>query len=284
MHEHSGLGREGRRLKRRADYFFASGAFARFQIADFADSLLALGPTVAIGGFPRDLYLCGNRQFRSDVDFVVDAASLTAFDRLTARLGGTPNSFGGCRIDLGRWMADVWPLERTLAAVFGHVTVSCMRDLLRTTFFDWDAILYSVGDRKLITDHAWFDRINRRVLDINLEPNPNPLGAAVRAIRCAYRWEAAFGERLAAHVAKQIMDHGWQSLADRDRCSFPSAVLGGLDGDAVFAAVHAHSRNGGAPLRLPLRPAQTAFDLVGGCARPPSVPGMRRRRQAVIQR
>ena len=242
------------RLRRRVGYFFASEAHSRREVAEFADLLLALGPTAVIGGCIRDLHLAGNRRFRSDVDFVVDPASMPAFERLVGRLGGTANRFGGWGIGLGRWKADVWALERTWAAAAGHVTVSSLDDLLGTTFFDWDAILYSLADRRLTEDGAWFDRIRRRVIDINLAPNPNPLGNAVRALRYACRWEAALGERLAAHVCGQIRDHGWDAIAARERSAFPVQFLAGVDGGAVARTLLAHGRSGGT-VRLPLKPS-----------------------------
>jgi hypothetical protein len=50
-------------LKRRADYFFESKARFRYEVAEFAELLLTLGPVVVIGGFLRDLNISGNRKF-----------------------------------------------------------------------------------------------------------------------------------------------------------------------------------------------------------------------------
>jgi hypothetical protein len=252
-------------LKKRADYFFASQACHRPEVALFSNLLLSLGPTVVIGGFLRDICISGN--FNSDVDFVVAPASISEFERLVGHFGGRANRFGGFGITLNRWKVDVWPLERTWAAVSGHVAVSCLDDLMKVTFFDWDAILYSVGDQKLISGHAYFDRIRTRVIDVNLEPNPNPVGNAVRALRYAYRWGAQFGERLASHVVKQIKDHGWSTLVDGERRSFQRPILGGFDSEAIVSVLQDFSRRGGKAARLPLRLVQDEIELIGGCTR-----------------
>jgi hypothetical protein len=253
-----------RSLKKQADYFFESTSCARPEVARFGHQMVELGPVVVIGGFLRDLCLGGNRHFKSDVDFVVDPNSISEFERLVVKLGGKVNKFGGYGITLKRWKVDVWPLERTWAAVAGHVAVSHLDDLVDVTFFDWDAILYSVTDQKLTTRHQYFDRIRRRIIDINLEPNPNPLGNAVRALRYAYRWDAALGQRLASHVAKQIRDNSWLSLVTSERRSFSKPVLGSIDGDVIKAALSSHQNRNSDCVYLQLWPKQNEISLVGG--------------------
>jgi hypothetical protein len=265
--------REGKLLKQRADYFFASNTRFQREVVDFLVLLLQLGPVVAIGGFLRDLYLSGSRNFKSDIDFVVDPSSTLEFERLMSLRGGRLNKFGGYGISLNRWKVDVWSLDRTWAARAGHVAVAQLDDLVDVTFFDWDAILYSVGRRRLIPGHSYFEKVRGRVIDINLEPNPNPLGNAVRAVRYAYRWDAAFGERLAQHVAAQIRNRGWTTLVDSERESFPNPILGRLNGEAIAATLRDHSSRAGGVVRLPLWPQQAEIDLVGGsyCQQPKKI-------------
>jgi hypothetical protein len=176
------------------------------------------------------------------------------------------NKFGGYGISLNRWKVDGWPLERTWAAVAGHVAISGLHDLVDVTFFDWDAILYSVANQKLVWGRSYFDRVRERVIDINLEPNPNPLGNAVRALRYAYRWDAALGKRLAAFVAKQIRDNGWGTIVAIERNSFPNPVLSGLDSDAIVSALRNRNPRGSGMVYLSLRPVQYEIELTGGGA------------------
>ena len=252
---------DSRRLKGRAAYFFTTKARSRDEVAGFAETLLELGSVVAIGGFLRDLLLAGNRRFRSDVDFVVDPVSIREFERFAERLGAKANRFGGYGITLEKWKVDVWPLERTWAAVNGHVPVSVLDDLVNVTFFDWDAVLYSVAKQRLIAKPTYFERVRERILDINLEPNPNPLGNAVRALRYAYRWEAAIGTRLASHVSRQIRDHGWEKLVESERCSFGNPVLSSLDGDAIHTLLQGCVQAGSQFANLPITPLQHSLPL-----------------------
>ena len=252
---------ERQRLEKRAAYFFRSSLRSRTEVSSFATALLEIGPVVVIGGFLRDLCLAGNEEFTSDVDFVVDPASMREFDRLASQLHARVNRFGGYVFELRHWKVDVWARERTWVAVHGYASITRLQDLVDATFFDWDAVLYDCTTRKVTTQPGYFDRLWRRVLDINLEPNPNPLGNAVRALRYAYRWDAALGERLVEHVAKQIRDCGWHGLVASEYRSFPAPVLKAFDGDAITAVLNESARRGKGPVHLALRPLQQELPL-----------------------
>lgn len=220
-------------LRKRLSYFFELSARARTEVHEFAEGLLELGAVVVIGGMIRDLLLEGNRTFKSDVDFVVQPDSVEQFERIMTLAGARRNRFGGYSLELSRWKVEVWPLERTWAAVNGHVSVRTLEDLTRVTFFNWDAVVYSLADRRLVTAPSYFHSLNDKHLDVNLSPNPNPLGNAVRAIRYAARWHAGFGPALAEHVERQIADCGWSTLIEAERSSFDHRYLPRIDGDQL---------------------------------------------------
>jgi len=204
--------------------------------------------------------LAGSRAFTSDVDFVVDPGSMAEFERLVTSLSGQRNRFGGYGIQLTRWRVDVWPLQRTWAAVNGHANVQSLSDLTRVTFFDWDAIVYSVAMRSLASTASYFERVRSRVIDINLGHSPNPRGNAIRAIRYAYRWDAALGPELAGYVSRRIRDDGWNELVAAERAKFPNPILRGLDDAAVWRALEAGYRSA-IPVALPMKPFQPELPL-----------------------
>jgi hypothetical protein len=252
-----------RRLKARADYFFRSRNRARGEVASFASRMAELGPVVVIGGMLRDLYLGGNRNFVSDVDLVVDPTSLSEFDRVLAQFEARKNRFGGYALKLARWRIDIWPLERTWAAVHGYVDVRDATDLLKVTFFDWDAITYQCDKKSINCEEHYFTKVDSRILDINLEPNPNPLGNAVRALRYAWRWNAKLAPRLARHVYVQFCERGWDSLVDAERSSFISQILRHVDGSEVFSSLRSLEREGWSrPVRLQLASEQISFSPI----------------------
>ena len=253
------------RLKTRTDYFFRSRSRSRAEVASFASRMAELGPVVVIGGMLRELYLGGNRNFVSDVDLVVNPTSMSEFDRVATQFQAKINRFGGYGLKLARWKIDVWPLERTWAAVHGYVDVRDVTDLLKVTFFDWDAITYQYHQKSINCGEHYFEKVDRRVLDINLEPNPNPLGNAVRALRYAWRWNAKLGPRLAHHVYVQLCERGWDGLVDAERSSFISQILRHVDGSRIFSSLRSLEREGWPrPVRLPLSAEQIKFPATFG--------------------
>jgi hypothetical protein len=216
---------EHRRLRRRLKYFFSRPGFANAELDSFTRRAKAYGELAVVGGLVRDLWLGGVRKFRSDVDFVIHPRNLAQFDAMMAEEGATLNRFGGYRLSLERWKVDIWPLQRTWAAVAGHRRVDSFEDLLGVTFFNWDAAVYSLTEYKLLTSRRYFDNLDARTLSINLEPNPNPLGNAVRALRYAYRWRAQFTRDLAAHVLRAIDENGMDTLLKAEFQSFSLPLI-----------------------------------------------------------
>ncbi|MDA8871023.1 hypothetical protein N9H93_06615 [Rhizobiaceae bacterium] len=176
---------------------------------DFALTLSEMGEVVVIGGMVRDLFLSGNANFNSDVDFVINPASMHDFDRFVSERNAIPNRFGGYGLRLDRWRVDVWPLERTWAGLHADLQMNSMSDLLRSTFFNWDAALYDVVNHRVITGGDYYESVERRVLDVNLSVNPNPLGNAVRALKYGWIWDALLAPSLAEHVLRQMTDSEW---------------------------------------------------------------------------
>lgn len=224
---------EKSRLKRAADYFFSTEAKDRGEVARFAEWLTCFGETVVVGGMLRDLCLSGNGSFSSDVDFTCCPEDLRAFDRALIERGARRNRFGGFSLVLSAWKVDVWPLQRTWADVEGHVTVRRLEDVLLATFFTWDAILYDCESKRLIHSDRYFDDLKRRLLDINLRPNPNPSGNAIRALRYSYRLKAHLSPRLSAFVLAAMDNLSWGELVSRECASFSSSVLRSLDPSVV---------------------------------------------------
>ncbi|MBB3998374.1 hypothetical protein [Aureimonas pseudogalii] len=216
-------------LRRRAAYFFNTDRRARGEVREFAALLSTMGECAVVGGMLRDLCLGGHGAFRSDVDFVADVDDIDAFDRAMERMGATVNRFGGYGVKLAAWQVDVWPLQRTWAARKQHAEVRCLDDVLKTTFFDWDAVLYYPATGRVAAKEGYFGRLRDRVIDVNLLPNPNPVGNAVRALRYACRWQARLAPKLAEHVGRQVRDCGWDALLLAEERSFRKRHLRMLD-------------------------------------------------------
>ena len=124
----------------------------------------------------------GARGFRSDFDVVVDGSWGHVINYLYG-VGAVRNRFGGYRLCVGGSDVDVWAARDTWAIKEGLVQYQGIESLLKTTILNWDAILMDWRTKEILCGTLYFDEIRTRTMDIILEANPNPLGAAVRAFR-----------------------------------------------------------------------------------------------------
>jgi hypothetical protein len=171
-------------------------------VADLLEYLKPAGEVILFGGVLRDLALEGGRVYPSDIDIVVRTSDKERLGTLIKPHRARTNRFGGYRFSLGRWNFDVWSFSDTWAFRAGLVPGDSIDDLLRTTFFDWDAIAYVANSRRFLFGECYFEKIERRVVDINLVANPNPFGAAIRALRI---YESGRGQ-LTPRLAKYTID------------------------------------------------------------------------------
>lgn len=183
------------------------------------------GRIALIGGMIRDLALFGNLDFRSDIDFVIVPHDLSLFEGHMSAIGARTNRFGGYALPPGKWQIDIWPMERTWARLENHVSGWTVGDLRKITFFNCDAIVYDLTHKKMYTNPNYFDELDRKLLEINLLPNPNPEGNAVRAFRYALIKEFYWGPKLSRFVAEMIDKVGWDSLRRNEFNSFRTRYL-----------------------------------------------------------
>jgi hypothetical protein len=168
------------------------------------------------GGLIRDLALGKARDFSSDVDVVLKDMPGGVLDRWLAPYGAQRNAFGGFRVALGRWVFDLWTFDSTWAFAKGLVEGNELADLLRTTFFNWDAVLFEVGTGELTARPSYFAELESRLLSINLRPTPNEFGAAVRALRLMSEGGVSLAPELATFLHLQIVEHGIDEFVAAD--------------------------------------------------------------------
>lgn len=179
-------------------------------------------PRVAIvGGMVRDIARAGKRGFNSDLDMVIDAPE-DDVARLSRSIGARANSFGGHSFVADGWKLDFWAIGTTWAARTGHVEVRFLEDIVRCTFFDCDAIIYDLKDRRLVCEESYLPRIQNRTLDINLLATPAVMGNLHRAVCRILAWHASPGPRLKAFLDEHLDDSGFETLLrierQRGRC------------------------------------------------------------------
>lgn len=210
-------------LKRRLDrYFWANETGEMVFLRQVIEARFAQFDRIAvIGGLVRDFAHEGRAGFRSDLDLVIDAPA----DRvaaLAAQLGATPNRFGGYGCKQGPWKIDFWALETTWAR--RHVSVQKLEDIVSCTFFDWDAIAYDLKARRLICSDKYLDLIRKKTLDINLLPNPSPMGNLVRAVRRLVLWKVQPGPSLQRFISEHLDEEALRFIRAKEAEIYTSQV------------------------------------------------------------
>jgi hypothetical protein len=222
-----------RQLNRKLQYFFSSQRRGRDGIHEILNQLNTTGEIVLIGGMIRDLTLFGNAKFflsHSDLDFVIEPKDIDAFEEHMVLIGAKTNRFGGYSLPpKNGWKVDIWPLKKTWAHLEGHVNVQKLEDVTKVTFFDCDAIIYNLTERKLYYIENYFDNLKDRILDINLISNPNPIGNAVRAFRYALLKGFVWRYKLAVFVVEIIDTVGWDVLVEKEIQSYRDSCIKSID-------------------------------------------------------
>lgn len=225
--------------KRRLDEFLwhSSSVRAATLRAHLRDLFGEFDDLAIVGGMARDFSRTGARGFKSDVDVVINAPTKAIAD-LASRIGATQNRFGGYGVSLQLWKIDFWALETTWAHTHDHVRVRCTKDIVDTTFFNTDAILYDLSCRKIYYKENYFDDLYTNRIEINLKPNPSPLGNLLRAVRRIIHWHSEPGEQLTEFVSDQIGHYRLDEMKHVEFHAFGNSVLSQYeDSDQVMDTV-----------------------------------------------
>ncbi|MER8529317.1 MULTISPECIES: hypothetical protein [unclassified Mesorhizobium] len=208
-------------------------------IGDLIDRLSPVGDCAIFGGLPRDFARDGRNSFRSDVDVVVDAVP-GALEALLGQLGGERNRFGGYRLKYGRFDFDVWALQTTWAASNDYVAVHSLTDLVKTTFFDCDAVLFHCRTLEITRSERFWASIEHGIVDINLEANPHYIGTLARTLRILFDWRQQLTPRLANYLAEGIARSRNEILDYATRNAAGLGLASGTDLDAAISALYEH--------------------------------------------
>lgn len=188
--------------------------------SEIIDRLLVIGDVAVIGGLVRDIALYGvDDRPISDIDLVV-SGNPKRLDKIANELGAIPNRFGGYSVKSDGFKVDFWSLSRTWAKTAGHVKIKSLAELPQSTFFDWDAIVYIINTRRSYAISRYIERINSRVLDVNLLDNPSVKGNLVRALRRIMMWDARPSKRLYDFIDCNAVKYSWIEIVQAEAGAF----------------------------------------------------------------
>jgi hypothetical protein len=184
---------------------------------------------VIFGGFVRDLFVLGSRNYPRDVDVVITNKSNQEIEPNLNSWVKRRTSLGGFHLQKGKWNFDVWGLEDTWAFQQHPGLFSTPSDLPKTTFLDVEAIAVEIlegGRIGQIYQHGFFSAIEAMRVDLNWEENGNRPLAAVRALSIALKLKFTLGLRLAGYVLEVANSEGIQALIDAQVRHYGTVRLG----------------------------------------------------------
>lgn len=187
--------------------------------------LMAIGRVALIGGAIRELKYRPIHHFSSDLDFVVEENHENSLKKVALNYRAKPNRFGGYRVSFDNIDIDFWSAKQSWANVEKIKRVDCLEDVVNTTFFNVDAIMYIVEEDRIVAKPGTLEALRDRYLDINLVENPNPLGATVRALRRMHEHRMKASGRLLDYIAEQIDRNGWKAIIKLDEYAYPDKPI-----------------------------------------------------------
>jgi hypothetical protein len=192
---------------------------------NFLSDALPQGDVYLFGGILRDLALLGRRGFSSDIDLVVEGDWRHCVGYLES-LGARQNKFGGYRFEVAGWPIDVWNAQETWAIKQGFVSYRGIGSLTETTILNWDAILMNWRTRRFVHRRNYLEELRGRVLDIVLEPNPNPLGMVTRVLRHLCAKDARqVSPRAANYLAKSTETYTFPMIKNDELRSYGESII-----------------------------------------------------------
>lgn len=204
-------------LSRRLTEFVSRPTRWRPAIRLLRDRLQGSGwATYVFGGTLRDILLHSAWFPPRDLDLVVDGVALPELEDRLEQYIVRRTRFGGLHLLVDKLPVDIWPLDTTWAFRERYVAQANPSELPKTTFLNVEAIVAELfprpGRGRRIYDGGFFGALSRRLLDINLEPNPFPALCVVRAIVMGSKLNFAFSPRLVDYIKIHSLRLSWSDL------------------------------------------------------------------------
>ncbi|WP_295906670.1 hypothetical protein [uncultured Alistipes sp.] len=154
-------------------------------------------------GIIRDYFLQNNKPIR-DIDIVIAhninwLSIIRKYHHLTQI---TKNSFGGYKIRINNLTIDLWSLKDTWGIIHGKYKLT-PQNLIRTAFFNFSAILYSIRDRQFYIHKSFSSFLYNKEIDVVYQVNPNiPL-----CIINSLHYSRTLKMNLSESLKRWIIDH-----------------------------------------------------------------------------
>jgi hypothetical protein len=198
------------------------------------ESLKLSSDTVIFGGKLRDIarsYLFPTDQtledlvYSSDFDIVVQCGNkkllsiLEPFDYELTQLGGF-------RLKIGKIRVDLWDVRSTWAYLFRQYegNARTLENLVETTFFKWDSIIYHLNDEYIHTSPYYWRDLRSNIVDLNFSKSHNPYSSSMRIIRYLLKG-FSISEKSAQYLRDNFIGKDTREKSTSRKSSFSDITL-----------------------------------------------------------
>jgi hypothetical protein len=168
--------------------------------------ILANGDACVFGGVIRDfLFNCAADTSHRDIDLVLDELD-RPLEKYIQRHLIKRNRFGGYKLNINNKFYDIWTLNDTWAVrQYGKIRRS-LKVLPATSFFNVNAIIFSLQQSKFVMHKKFKQSIEQGVLDIVYERNPCPELCIVKAYQLIHELKLCASHRIVQYVETWFSD------------------------------------------------------------------------------
>jgi len=142
------------------------------QVVELLEHLKSCTEVYIFSGIIRDYFL-NNNSIR-DLDIVLGEQLDLSFinKHYFPNIKIKRNNFGGYKVFVNSFRIDIWSIDCTWGIIKERRSAT-KHSLIHSAFFNFSAILYSLNDEEFYCDDIFTTFLNKRVIDVVYEENPN---------------------------------------------------------------------------------------------------------------
>ncbi|HDP5849372.1 TPA: hypothetical protein P6W17_002321 [Staphylococcus aureus] len=172
----------------------------------FIDDLTNVGDLLFFGGSVRDIFLYPeNPPIPRDFDIAINFKNKSKFNLITKKYSNKLNRFGGFKFKIGTIEFDVWDLENTWAFKNTNLKAS-EENLAKSVYLNIDGIVYNYN-KSILYDELFRSSIECRVLDINLQENPQEKLNLLRALVFKEKYKKVYKFSFSHNLKNKFQSH-----------------------------------------------------------------------------
>lgn len=194
-----------RKIEDKLNNYIWNKLFITAKEKKFLSNILRYTDIIVFGGVIREFVLNNLKQIdHRDVDLVVVNLN-DSIEELLKPFLIRKNSFGGYKLRIDQKDIDLWKFSETWGIKNSFPLFYSMTDFLpHTSFFNINAIAFSLVNKKLIYSESFKKFLLDRVLDIEFIPNPIPSLCLIKTYEYVLRYKLELSSKLINYMIENF--------------------------------------------------------------------------------